>query len=116
MWISKLILSIFLLQDSDGLKHCSNISNPGLSVCKTVEDYHPGAVPMPKPLHVKLTVRILNIVDLNWTENTMTLFLQRKCKKTALKCPLLVPSFSPSEEMHICIYTKVKCDVSKKSM
>ena len=80
MWISKLILSILLLQDSDGLKHCSNISNPGLSVCKTVEDYHPGAVPMPKPLHVKLTVRILNIVDLNWTENTMTLFLQIMAK------------------------------------
>jgi len=73
-------LSIFLLQDSDGLKHCSNISNPGLSVCRTVEDYHPGAVPMPKPLHVKLTVRILNIVDLNWTENTMTLFLQIMAK------------------------------------
>ena len=63
-------------QESDGLKDCSNVTSSSLTICKLEHDYHPGAVPEPKPLKVQMQIRILNIVDLNWEENSMTIFVQ----------------------------------------
>ena len=64
IWINIFLIIFYLIQESDGLKHCSGANFSSLTVCKNVNDYHPGAVPEPKPLKVKIQVRILNIVDM----------------------------------------------------
>ena len=69
-------------QESQPIGYCgdrlwlhSQVSS-SLTICKLEHDYHPGEVPEPKPLKVQMQIRILNIVDLNWEENSMTIFVQ----------------------------------------
>ena len=76
-WTTLLVLlNFYIPQESDGLKLCSNVTSSSLTICKLEHNYHPGEVPEPKPLKVQMQIRILNIVDLNWEENSMTIFVQ----------------------------------------
>ena len=60
-----------------GLQDCSiNKTTKIKTVCKLIENYEIDYPPQPLPIIIDLNINILDIIDLDWTTNTITLFIQ----------------------------------------
>ena len=70
-----LILSFYITCISAQLQHC-NESTELKDVCKNVNNYDPNMASKPWPTNVKIFMDILEIVDFDWNQNTVTIFVQ----------------------------------------
>ena len=57
------------------IQDCSNKTKIK-TICKLVETYDMSYAPQPTPCAVDVNIKILDIVDLDWTAKTMTLFIE----------------------------------------
>ena len=57
------------------IRDCSNATNIQ-TVCKLVKTYTKSYPPEPYPFILNVNINILDIVELDWTEHTMTLFIE----------------------------------------
>ena len=55
---------------------CSNTSTQTRTVCKLFENYDIDYPSPPLPATIDVNIVILDIVDLDWTANTISLFIQ----------------------------------------
>ena len=67
-----LLLSNAIVVKSN-LSHCSEILNVS-SVCRITNDYNPSVSPE-KPSKVRVYFNILEVTNFDWTQNTITLFI-----------------------------------------
>ena len=57
------------------IRDCSNSTNIQ-TVCKLVKTYKTSYPPEPYPFILNVNINILDIVELDWTTKTMTLFIE----------------------------------------
>ena len=72
LYLLFIVHSVYSLE----IKECSNEVTKIKTVCKKVENYEMDEPPQPHPNAIDLEINILDIVDLDWTANTITLFIQ----------------------------------------
>ena len=58
------------------LNRCSNKTEKIKTVCRLIDNYEIDEPSTPFPITIELDINILDIVDLDWTANTITLFIQ----------------------------------------
>ena len=69
-----LITSVYCLAEE--IQHCSEETTTP-TVCKILNDtYDPNTIGKPWPLEVQTVIRVVDIVNLDWKENTITFFIQ----------------------------------------
>ena len=75
--ISSVIIIAFIPSYfSFDIDKCSNISTQTRTVCKLFENYDMDYPPPPLPATIDVNIIILDIVDLDWTANTISIFIQ----------------------------------------
>ena len=72
---SFLIFALLSSISSLKIQDCSNKTTIK-TICKLVETYEMSLAPKPSPFLLDLNISILDIVDLEWTEKTMKLFIE----------------------------------------
>ena len=74
------LIFIFLITTiccfAEEIQHCS-VETETPTVCKILNDtYDPNTIGKPWPLEVQTVIRVLDVVNLDWKENTITFFIQ----------------------------------------
>ena len=77
--LNMVLIFIFLITVccfAEEIQHCS-VETETPTVCKILNvTYDPNTIGKPWPLEVQTIIRVLDIVNLDWKENTITFFIQ----------------------------------------
>ena len=71
-----LLVAVLSSISSLKIENCSNKTSNIKTICKLVDVYEMDYPPEPYPFTLDMKIDIHDIVDLDWTENTITLFIQ----------------------------------------
>ena len=79
MWYNISHVYLFVLISSVSslkIEDCGNRTTKIKTVCKLIETYEMDYPPQPLPAKLDVNIVILDIVDLDWTANTVSLYIQ----------------------------------------
>ena len=73
---SVIIIALIPSYLSFNIDKCSNTTIQTRTVCKLIDNYDMDYPPPPLPAAIEVNIIILDIVDLDWTAKTISLFIE----------------------------------------